>query len=353
MSKTLSELMRETAARIMEISPADYKGKIQHPDVEYSAVGKKDEVDKVIAVLRGGKSAEYTRMGTNFNKIKQLEAEIANLREEMDADLRAAVAGVFNPEDAVYTRVIETASFVFEISKDPKAAETVQYSKVLAELATQLTPDLVTALEVIKAKYTTQQKAKPAAIKSVTDKRVKPKEESIQEGVLEEGWIEQFKAAWTGFVNKVKGWCSRYDQRLAALKAQVGVHESAEEEIALEDVAVFEEPAVPSFEEQFLAAMTESKDEEEDLDEGKKEMPAFLKKKKDEEKVDESKSEDDEEEVNESKDEEEEEVKEAKCEDDDKEEVDEAKEEDEEKELEEAINNLFRVTAVLNKRFAK
>lgn len=204
---------------VMEKNPQDYVGKDTSGDIEYSAVGKGEEVNKVVAVLKRGKSAKYTRLGNNFLRMQQLKEEIDRVNDEMKEDLRGAIADIFNPEDAVYTRVIETAQFVIQITKDPKAAETVQYAKVLAELESKLTPELLEALKIIKNKYTSVQKAKPPSITNVEKKT----EESID---LSEGVWDAIKSIWSKFASSIKSWLNGYDRRLAALKAEVGVHES-------------------------------------------------------------------------------------------------------------------------------
>jgi hypothetical protein len=204
---------------VMEVRPEDYVGPDTSGNVEYSAEGKDGVITKVIAVLRRGNSAKYTRLANNFQRLAELKKETDRINEELKDDLRDALAFMFRPEDAAYTRVVETAQFVLSISKNPEAATTVRYAEVLKALEKELTPELVEVMKTIKAKYTSMQKAKPPYITGV----MKKTSESME---LSEGIWDSIKGMWSKFTNSVKNWLSGYDNRLNALKAQVGIHES-------------------------------------------------------------------------------------------------------------------------------
>ena len=196
----------KTWIKLME-AEAPHSGASQSANVQYSIDG-----DKVIARLRDVDSARYTRLGRNLKRMEWLAKRMEYLKEQTKQESRELVADLFHAEDANKTRVVETMGFIFKLTKDPKAAQTVKYAKVLEELQDKLTPELVRVLETLVEKHTTIQKAKPASL-SATDKRDTQYEESINEG-----WGDKVKAFFKTLVEKLDAWGRGYDRRLSALE---------------------------------------------------------------------------------------------------------------------------------------
>lgn len=175
-------------------------------NVQYTIDG-----DKVIARLKNVDSARYTRLGRNLKRMEWLAARMESLKEQTKQDTRELIADLFLAEDANKTRVVETMGFIFKLTKDPKAAQTVKYAKVLDELQDKLTPELVKVLEALVAKHTTLQKPKPAALTAV-DKR------DMAEESINEGWGDKIRAFLKTMLEKLEAWGRSYDRRLAALE---------------------------------------------------------------------------------------------------------------------------------------
>ena len=114
---------------------------------------------------------------------------------------------MFDAEDVARTRVVNTLSFIFTLSKDPKPTETVQYAKVIAELEKSLTPELIVVLNNLKDQF-----------KSVTQKEPSLK---IAPQQLDEGIADKFKNYFAKFKNFISSWANKYDAKLNALKAAV------------------------------------------------------------------------------------------------------------------------------------
>lgn len=169
------------------------------PDVEYQDTDK-----QAVAVLQSYKSQTYTKLAQKVERISVLESELKALKEEVKQETRENVTDLFDAEDAVRTRVVQTVSFILTLSKDPKATETPKYKDILEALTEHLTPELITVLEGLKKQMVT-----------VTQKSPSLKIEPIAEGVL-----GNLFARIKEFVFK---WANKYDQKLAALKAQAGV----------------------------------------------------------------------------------------------------------------------------------
>jgi hypothetical protein len=139
------------------------------------------------------------------------------LKEQTKQESRELVADLFHAEDATRTRMVETMGFLFKLTKDPKRAQTVKYTKVLEELQDKLTPELLQVLESLVAKHTTLQAAKPPAL-TATDLRKNPQyAESV--GETSAGILESRIGDFLGKLkNVILDWGRSYDQRLDRLK---------------------------------------------------------------------------------------------------------------------------------------
>lgn len=203
-------------AKMMKIMEAGYMGKADGSDIDYKTSPKGD---KVTATVSGHLSAKYTKLAQNIDKIKILQAEIDELTEQTKQEARGAITDLFTAEDEVRTRVVETVSFTLKLTKTPEPTVTVKYAKVLEELESHLTPELLTVLEDLKSKFSSTVQ-KSAALSFA------PKE-SVD---LSEGPLDKMKAFFAKFLSYIDSWCSKYDSKLAALKSQVGFGESIEED---------------------------------------------------------------------------------------------------------------------------
>jgi alanyl-tRNA synthetase len=188
----------------MKINELLENGRMQSPHISYE-----DTATKVIATLKSYNSAVYTKLAQNLERTEALEEEIKQLKEEVKQMRRDDVAALFAAEDAAKTRVIDTISFIFTMSKDPKAAETVKWSNVVEELEKHLTPELIAVLESIKKQFTTVQEPKPPKLS------VKRKE-SIGESVS-----SAMRGYFDKFLKFIQSWGAGYDRKLDALKARV------------------------------------------------------------------------------------------------------------------------------------
>jgi Zn-dependent oligopeptidase len=167
------------------------------PNIEYEPRGT-----EVVAHLKSYNSQIYTKLATKIEKIEQLESEIKQLKEEVKQETRENIAELFDATDAVHTRVVETISVIFTLSKDPKATESPKYKDILEELSTHLTPELLTMLNGLKERMVT-----------VTQKAPSLKIRRVDESYLS-NLFHEIKLA-------VLNWAQRYDARLNHIKQQL------------------------------------------------------------------------------------------------------------------------------------
>lgn len=179
---------------------------------------KKGQITKVVATLKSYDSGRYTRLGRNLRRIERLEDRIKALKEQTKQESRELIAGLFNAEDAVLTRVVETVSFVFQMTKDPAETTTVKYASVLKELQEHLTPELLSIMETLVAKHSSVVQKAPA-LKAID------KDENTSES-LSEGIGDKLRTFFQKVLDKVLSWGKSYDSRLNRLKAEVGISES-------------------------------------------------------------------------------------------------------------------------------
>ena len=171
----------------------------RRPDLEYHNGTK-----EVVAVLKSYNSQSYTKLAQKVERISTLETEIKQLKEEVKAETRENISDLFDAEDAVKTRVVETVSFILTLSKDPEPTRTPKYKDILEELSNHLTPELISVLEELKKQMVTVTQKSPSL-------KVKP----IAEGII--------GSVFAKLKELVFKWGQRYDQKLDQLKQQVNL----------------------------------------------------------------------------------------------------------------------------------
>ena len=165
-----------------------------------------DEPDKTSVSLQSYQSQIYTKLGKKLQRIEELEKELDELKEQVKQSTRDDVAALFDAEDAVKTRVVETVSFIFTLSKDPKATVSPKYKEILETLAEQLTPELIAVLEGLKKSMVTVRQKEPSL-------RYKQKQSKLDEGKISQ-YVSKLK-------NWVMSWGAKYDAKLDQLKSMV------------------------------------------------------------------------------------------------------------------------------------
>lgn len=168
------------------------ESRLTGPDITYH-----QKTDRVTAEVSANLSGKFTRLVQNLQKIDSLSTELKELQADVKQQRREDVAALFDAEDAVLTRVVETKSAILTLSKDPEDRETPKYKEILTELEQHLTPELLKVLEVLKATHVTVTKVEPSL-------RWKLKEDIDEDKV-------------SRVVDMVNTWLQKYDQKLSNL----------------------------------------------------------------------------------------------------------------------------------------
>lgn len=192
-------------------------------DLSYNEKVVKNKIDRVAVELEGNDSASMTRLASRFDRLDKAIKRMGEKRGELNEQLKDKVTDLFDAEDVVLTRVVETASFVMTLSKLVKAAEQepkkiVNYEKIAEELAKLIPAELQEKVEEIQKLYTeislAQDKSPGLRVKNKVD-------ESLNEGIVD--FFKKITAKAIKAAKSLASWALSYDKKLAGLKKQAAV----------------------------------------------------------------------------------------------------------------------------------
>lgn len=187
-------------------------------DFKYTEKRVKGALDKVMLELEGNNSGAMSRLMTRYTRLDKTAKLLKERRDEVNAQVKDVADRLFDAEDALATRIIETVSYTVMLTKAEKAEtkepkKEIDYASAYSELA-KLVPELEAQAKAILEKYTTSipPKDTPTAL------RVKSK---VDEGVVSvvKGWVAQAKA----FVKEVLSWGRSYDAKLDSFRRKYGL----------------------------------------------------------------------------------------------------------------------------------
>lgn len=197
----------------MRVSQLLTEGK-RRPDLTYTPHEVKGKVERLTVQLKGKDSTAMTKLAKEYMELAESIETLSAAKDNLNKEIRAKVLDLFDAEDDILTRVVETVSFTATVAKQtPQAPDkeeiTIDYNAILKEL-TQMVPDLESKIEALTKTYTTVTK-KAAA---------KPKEPALRVDMVKEGVIETVLGYVSKVVESFKAWCFSYDKRLDKLKAK-------------------------------------------------------------------------------------------------------------------------------------
>lgn len=185
--------------------------KVSDPDIEYI-----DDKDKVTVKLSGKKSGPITKLSNTYIKIRDLEKELKEEKAKLTPELKRTVNELFDAEDALKTKYIETVSNLLTITKDISASEKREFdydgffneaSELLEDTALKLLLDL-------KEKYTNIKQVS-GRTGSLRDVKIKESENT--------GFLSNLNKWATDYASKIKKKISMFDKRYEKLKKKYGI----------------------------------------------------------------------------------------------------------------------------------
>ena len=199
-----------------------------NPDVSYELSGttKKNTLakiyTKIAASVSGRLSEKYTKLALKFQEIDVLTTQLGELRAVANEEAKDTIETLFDAEDAMYTRYIDTVSLAITMSKDQEATSVetsdLNVNAFLDDLMTLVGDDLQPAVTKLLEQHTkVTAKLRAAQRGRVSVKLPTP----VQEGELTEGDMTDKIANYAAkFANKVMSYLGRYDTKLNAIAAK-------------------------------------------------------------------------------------------------------------------------------------
>lgn len=199
----------------MQLPKLQLLAEARQPNWKYTEKRVKGALDKVTLELEGSDSGAMTRLAKRYERLDKSAKLLKEKRDELNAAVKEVGDRIFDAEDALATRIIDTISYTVMLTAAEKAEtkkpkEEIDFASAYAELA-RLVPELAAKADEIRTKYTTMipPKDTPTAL------RVKAK---VQEGLL-----DMVKAQWSKFMDMINQWGRSYDSKLDALKKKYPV----------------------------------------------------------------------------------------------------------------------------------
>ncbi|MCK9430018.1 MAG: hypothetical protein M0R17_08445 [Candidatus Omnitrophica bacterium] len=203
-----------------------YLTEVRSSDIEYQEKKVKGEIDRVTAKLTMQKGSGASRVAKRYLELENQIDKLAKERESLNPELKEYINEFFDIEDEIYTRVLDTSSFILTMSKKPKdTPETtisntvVDYDKILSEIA-NIFPDLTESIKTITNQYTRIETQTIAAKQGKSPSVKVTTKEGIDEGVNH--FIMQMKSYIIRLVRHVKsfitGKLEHYDDKFEDIK---------------------------------------------------------------------------------------------------------------------------------------
>jgi cell division protein FtsB len=185
------------------------------PKLKYTEKRVKNVLSRVTLELAGNDSGVVTHLAKRYERLDKSAKLLKEKRDELNAKVKDLADDMFNPEDFVITRVIDTVTYTLSLSAAEKAEAKSPTAKVDFEAAflelSKLVPELTEQVDAIRQKYTEMIPPKDTPTRLTVKSKV------------DEGLISSIKRAWDSFVNVIKNWCAHYDDKLSALKKKYPV----------------------------------------------------------------------------------------------------------------------------------
>jgi hypothetical protein len=177
----------------------------------------KDRLDKVTLVLSGSHSATATRLARRYDRLDKTAKMLKEKRDELNMKVKGLGDSLFDAEDELVTRIIDTVSYTITLSAAERAEHKQPTKKVDFEAAFKALSELVPELQQKAEEILNQYTAMVPPTDTPTRLRVKPKTE------VSEGIMSTLKSAISSFISKIKSWGKSYDKKLDDIKEKFPV----------------------------------------------------------------------------------------------------------------------------------
>lgn len=186
-------------------------------ELSYTEKRVKGALQKVTLALEGSNSGAMTRLTKRYERLDKTAKLLKERRDALNAQIKDVGDRVFDAEDALATRIIETVSYTIMLTAAEKAehkqpSKKIDFESAYGELA-KLVPELTEAAQKILEKYTELVPPKDTPV----GLRVKAKDQ------VDESIATVVRSAFTKFMTWIKSWGQQYDEKLDAIKKKYPV----------------------------------------------------------------------------------------------------------------------------------
>lgn len=179
------------------------------PKLTYTNKAVKGVVDRVIVKLEGIESGRMTKFVKQYKAMQTRLERVSAVKEELNKRIKDEVLELFDAEDEIYTRVVETVSLTATVSKQQKDGSKVDYEAVVSKLL-EMTPELTEQLDALVKEFTTAVKAKAPGL------TVKLPESKLDESAIDV--LKALQKAFKAFLKNITSWGKSYDKKLASVQ---------------------------------------------------------------------------------------------------------------------------------------
>lgn len=181
-------------------------------DLPYEEKKTKGIINRVIVSLKGNESGAATRLTKRYEELDEALKDLADKRNALNSEVKELVDDLFDAEDCIYTRVVETISYTITLSKGEKAEsktpkKSIDYEGAFKALSA-LVPDLTEQVKLITEEFT---KEIPT-----TDTPQKLTVKRTDEGLKDTA--SRLVAKFKRLLASVKKWAEGYDSKLEKVK---------------------------------------------------------------------------------------------------------------------------------------
>ena len=177
------------------------------PTLTYTEKQVKGKVERLIVTLAGNESAAMTKLGKQYKEMQKRLERVTAVKEELNGRIKSEIVDLYDAEDEVLTRVVETVSITATLAKKGTDGPKVDHEKVVAKLLT-LMPELQAKIDELTKEFTSVVKAKEPGL------TVK-----VTEDVA--GVWKALKDKFSKLLSSFKTWGKSFDQKLAEIKSAI------------------------------------------------------------------------------------------------------------------------------------
>lgn len=197
------------------------EGKASNPDVDYAYAGKtKKATDagdytQITATVTGSKSAVFTKLSKQYKVMDMIEKRLTERRKEWNEKVKSRVEDLFDAEDELLTRYVDTVSMALTLSKDTLPSttetETLDVEGFLNALYGLIDDTLVPKVKELEQAYTK------------IEEKTTPGRRGGLRAKMKESANEDVSSIASTFKHEADVVVADFDAKLAELKSQFGL----------------------------------------------------------------------------------------------------------------------------------